>query len=181
VVLLGCFIYLSSRPTTLGGTAKISHELANTDEDNTLTSITGGALLCAYLFFDGLTSTTQEHYFGKNKKDIAPLTPGGPVLDQMVWVNLMAAGISTILCFANYEASKESLLLAFENPGLSLDSMFLSDQKNSSTDKLSAVAMLSATATFGLVILYDTIFKHGALTVATTMSTFFRSFPVAVS
>jgi adenosine 3'-phospho 5'-phosphosulfate transporter B2 len=33
-----------------------------------------------------------------------------------------------------------------------------------------AVAFMSATATFGLVILYDTIFKHGALTVATTMS-----------
>lgn len=30
--------------------------------------------------------------------------------------------------------------------------------------------MLSATATLGLVILYDTIFKHGALNVATTMS-----------
>jgi hypothetical protein len=32
------------------------------------------------------------------------------------------------------------------------------------------VTMLSATATFGLIILYDTIFKHGALTVATVMT-----------
>lgn len=33
-----------------------------------------------------------------------------------------------------------------------------------------SVTMLSATATFGLIILYDTIFKHGALTVATVMT-----------
>lgn len=33
-----------------------------------------------------------------------------------------------------------------------------------------AVMLLSATASLGVIILYNTIFSHGALTVATTMS-----------
>lgn len=75
------------------------------------------------------------------------------MLDQMVFVNLVATGISGLLCLASFESTMGSLYLAINNPALVTD-----------------IFLLSATATFGLIVLYDTIFKHGALTVATTMS-----------
>lgn len=115
VVLLGCFSYLSSRPPTH------SHTLAAQGEGNGISSLIGAALLCAYLFFDGLTSTTQEHYFGKTKRDAAPLTPGGPVLDQMVFVNLCASGISAVISLANLGTTLPSLRLAFSNQKLCID------------------------------------------------------------
>ena len=44
----------------------------------------GALLLCGYLFFDGLTSTTQERMFGKAKSSDEPFSSSSPVLDQMV-------------------------------------------------------------------------------------------------
>ena len=66
----------------------------------------------------------QEHYFGKARKDIAPLTPGGPVLDQMMFGNLMGCGISIALCLANYKDTMKSLDLAFEISALRIDSKY---------------------------------------------------------
>jgi hypothetical protein len=154
--------------------------------DNPLAPIIGCGLLCLYLFFDGLTSTTQEHYFGKsNKKDTSPLTPSGPVLDQMVFVNFCATGVALFICILDWNNTVASLWLALSEPSLWFDSEFrsallyelqptltctLADKLLKLTAACKTVTMLSATATFGLIILYDTIFKHGALTVATVMT-----------
>lgn len=154
-----------------------SHAAASSS-DNPLAPLIGCILLCLYLGFDGLTSTTQEHYFGKSKKDTSPLTPSGPVLDQMVFVNACATVISAVICVVNWGTTSQSLYLALREPSLWFDSEYIDESLPSHAPckliyaPLSeiTVTMLSATATFGLIILYDTIFKHGALTVATVMT-----------
>ena len=121
VVLLGCFVYLVSRPSGSAISSK-HHHIAQSADPSHFSALLGGALLCAYLFFDGLTSTTQEHYFGKTKKDIAPLTPGGPVLDQMVFVTLCATAISAFICVANAGTTLPSFELAMQSQQLWMDS-----------------------------------------------------------
>lgn len=119
VVLFGCFVYLTS------GSAPIKSSnphAAKQTSDNPLAPLIGCLLLCLYLGFDGLTSTTQEHYFGKSKKDTSPLTPGGPVLDQMVFVNACATVISAIICVVNWGTTSQSLWLALREPSLWFDS-----------------------------------------------------------
>lgn len=176
VVLFGCFVYLTSGSAPVKSSK--SHHVAASSTDNPWAPLIGCLLLCLYLGFDGLTSTTQEHYFGKSKKDTSPLTPSGPVLDQMVFVNACATIISALICVVNWGTTKESLFLALREPTLWFDSKLnsrnwpglLLEYADLILHFRLIVTMLSATATFGLIILYDTIFKHGALTVATVMT-----------
>lgn len=174
VVVVGCCTYLFSGTSPVRST----HATANAPtETSTFTAAVGAGLLACYLFFDGITSTTQEHYFGKTKGPTSssaaapssapvdsssnaskpapahPLMPGGPVLDQMIHVNACAALISLVCCFLEVGKFGSSLALMWRSREVCID-----------------VALLSATATFGLVVLYDTIFKHGALNVATVMT-----------
>lgn len=125
VVLFGCFIYLASGPTT----SKPSKHAPTSTSSSPWAPFIGCLLLCLYLGFDGLTSTTQEHYFGKSKKDangnsISPLTPGGPVLDQMVFVNACATAISLLICLVNWSKTSDSLTLTLSEPSLWFDGKF---------------------------------------------------------
>ena len=133
VVLLGCFVYLVSLPQSASPAqhAKLPADSPAASEatPTAYASLIGGVLLASYLLFDGLTSTTQEYSFGKNSKNgqkkIAPLTPGGPVLDQMVYVNLCASIISLIICASNGSTTLRNLELAFSDRQLMFDSRVL--------------------------------------------------------
>lgn len=56
----------------------------DSDHEGFLNGLAGACSLVGYLFFDGLTSTTQEKVFGKNPSPSDPFGPDSPVLDQMV-------------------------------------------------------------------------------------------------
>jgi hypothetical protein len=129
-VLLGCFVYLVFLPpsTSLASRAKLPADSLAVSEATSVTygSLVGGMLLGCYLLFDGLTTTTQEHCFGKKsqggQKKVAPLTPGGPVLDQMVYVNLCATLISLVICAGDGKATLYNLRLVLADRQLLLDS-----------------------------------------------------------
>jgi hypothetical protein len=77
VVVLGIWGYLMSLPTKEMNEAEHKKAVA--------TNWMGLACLVAYLFFDGLTSTTQELVFGKSKSGQSLLLGlTAPVMDQMV-------------------------------------------------------------------------------------------------
>ncbi|KAH8918771.1 UAA-domain-containing protein [Atractiella rhizophila] len=124
----------------------------------------GAALLLGYLFFDGLTSTTQERVFGKSKDAGAsggmnPFTANSPILDQMVWVNFFACAISFItLVFSHFSSPTSSvgtsLLLIIKYP-LSVGG---------------SIILLSLTSCLGLVVLLSTISNFGALMSSTIMT-----------
>lgn len=60
-----CATYLFSNPVS-------KHGSAGAADTGFFDGLVGVALLCGYLFFDGMVSTTQERVFGKNEN------PGDP-------------------------------------------------------------------------------------------------------
>ena len=75
-------------------------------------SVLGGILLLGYLLFDGLTSTTQERLFAKNASSSTnPFTPDSGVLDQMIYVNIFAAGLAIVGCFVDSRGFSSSFAL----------------------------------------------------------------------
>ncbi|GAA94321.1 uncharacterized protein L969DRAFT_25894 [Mixia osmundae IAM 14324] len=146
VVLAGSVAYAVSSP------GKAGHAKAHGDGN----TILGGLLLLGYLFFDALTSTTQETVFGKTPAAAKanPFAKGGPVLTQMVWVNAWAALIALLVCLGALSTTVgHSIWLMMRTPALMID-----------------IALLSATATTGLLVLFNTIAVYGALTSAMLMT-----------
>ncbi|KAI5477180.1 hypothetical protein MNV49_006624 [Pseudohyphozyma bogoriensis] len=146
VIGLGCFTYL----TTPHGTPSPLD-----DDDAFYDTVVGGFFLACYLFFDGLTSTSQEKFFGKSSSSTDPFGPESSVLPQMLFVNLFASIIALggIAIDAYNGTFVPSVALLLENRQLQLD-----------------VLGLSATAAVGLVILLNTISSFGALTSAFLMT-----------
>lgn len=135
LVVIGCCIYLFSGAYPPGQPGKHSTRSSSDHDSGPFAAIIGGSLLASYLFFDGLTSTTQEHYFGKSRSDQNtaahhlqqqqgrhhPLVPGGPVLDQMIYVNASAALISLICCLLESDKFWQSLALMSRNREVCID------------------------------------------------------------
>lgn len=83
----------------------------------------GCGLLCGYLLFDGLTSTTQEYYFGKSRSSSSegPLALGGAVLDQMIYVNAFAAVISLLVSAVDASTMMADVSLLLKHRALAID------------------------------------------------------------
>ena len=161
IIVLGCATYIFSRPISNDGDVTLS-EAATTEGASTLTSGTlgplggliGAAFILAYLFFDGLTSTTQERYFGISHTPTRPLNPDSPVLDQLIWINIFASVISLLACVASWNSTfAPSLALLMSSPRLMLD-----------------LALLALTSSVGLILLLNSITSFGALNTATVMT-----------
>ncbi|GAA93841.1 uncharacterized protein L969DRAFT_92244 [Mixia osmundae IAM 14324] len=152
-VLLGCACFVVSRPAS----AQTSHHGAAASGESTVwTAACGMLLLLSYLFFDAMTSTTQESVFGKMPvaAKANPFARGGPIIDQMIYVNICSAAIAFCACIASVKANLlPSLALIVSTPALAFD-----------------VLMLSMTATCGLIVLFNTIALYGALTSAMIMT-----------
>lgn len=149
VVAFGCALYL------LSSTSGQPSSGPSQPKDASIASppIVPIFLLSGYLLFDGLTSTTQEKLLRKAAKGTSPLTPGGPVLEQMVYVNLLSAVVSLLTASQQMSKMSGSVDLLLKTPHLQRD-----------------VLLLSATATIGQLVLFDTIAKFGALSLAMIMT-----------
>lgn len=151
VILLGCATYLFSTPP-----APSHHAVdAATTDQPWFGAAVGALLLCGYLFFDGLVSTTQERVFGKNPTSSDPFGPDSPVLDQMIWTNIFAGLIALLTALATI--GTESF---WTNLGLLLTSAKL----------MWDVCVFSAASALGLIILLNTIASFGALTSSLIMT-----------
>ena len=117
---MGCSVYLVSRPAS--DTVPSFNAKHASGQGKHLDSFLGFVLLALYLFFDGFTNTMQEYYFGKSKKVVSPLTSGGPVLDQMIYVNIIGAANAIVLCLASSKDTLYSLSLVLEDTSLRTDS-----------------------------------------------------------
>lgn len=124
-------------------------------DDAFLNTILGALFLAGYLFFDGLTSTSQERFFGISSSSTDPFGPTSSVLPQMIWVNLFTS------------------LLAFAGMGIDLASGTLVPSfrllASSSSLQLDVLG-LSATAAVGLIVLLNMIASFGALTSSFVMT-----------
>ena len=122
VVTVGCGIYLFSNPPTP------KHGAALVDKADFFSAAMGAVLLIGYLFFDGLTSTTQERVFGKSASSSDPFGPQSPVLDQMLYVNFFAVVISVLVSAASSVSGTlaPSLWLLLNTPALVIDVLLLS-------------------------------------------------------
>ncbi|KAM0754968.1 UAA-domain-containing protein [Meredithblackwellia eburnea MCA 4105] len=146
VIALGCATYLS---TSTGGPSPL-------DDDNTFTeTFLGTFFLAGYLFFDGLTSSTQETYFGRSTTSTDPFGPESNILQQMIYTNIFSSfyslgGIGFDIAAGTFFPSLRLLLTSF---ALQRD-----------------VFLLSATAAGGLIILLNTIASFGALSSALLMT-----------
>lgn len=126
VVTAGCGIYLFSNPPAPKHPALAGAGAA--DAVDWFSGMMGAILLIGYLFFDGLTSTTQERVFGKSASSSDPFGPQSPVLDQMLYVNFFAVVIS-ILASAVSSVSGSlapSVWLLMNSPALVIDVLLLS-------------------------------------------------------
>lgn len=145
-IAIGCATYLSA---TKVGAAALE------DDDLFYDGVVGGASLLLYLFFDGLTSTSQERYFGLSASSTDPFGPESSVLPQMIFVNLFTCVFSLVGLGGDFYLGTliPSIKLLLTTRDLRLD-----------------VLALSATAAFGLVLLLNTIASFGALTCALLMT-----------
>ena len=138
-VFVGIAIYLFSDSFHHKPSTKVISELDSSAAF--FSSILGGILLLGYLLFDGLTSTTQERLFAKNASSSTnPFTPESGVLDQMIYVNLFAAGFAVIGCLVDSRGFASSL-------GLLL----------SSGELMMGVITFSIVAALGLIVLLSSI------------------------
>ncbi|GAA99330.1 uncharacterized protein L969DRAFT_619488 [Mixia osmundae IAM 14324] len=151
-VLLGCAVYLLSRPQ-LGKAA--GYDRLSGDRSSLDKNIRGTLCIFAYLLFDSLTSTTQERTLGTRARSLdGPFARGSAVLDQMVYVN----AISTIIAAA---------ITVLQLPsGLMVDINLIARTPALIADMVA----LAFTATFGLLILFNTLANYGALTTALIMT-----------
>lgn len=124
VVTAGCGIYLFSNPPAPKHPAPSAAE-ASADW---FSGLMGAVLLIGYLFFDGLTSTTQERVFGKSASSTDPFGPQSPVLDQMLYVNFFAVVISILASAASSVSGSlaPSVWLLMNSSALVIDVLLLS-------------------------------------------------------
>lgn len=145
LILLGCTTYLLSD-------FDISTS-SETSSKNHGHSTIGGLLILAYLFFDGLTSTTQEKVFGRIPNDLSPFSSHSPVLDQMVWTGVFSSLFSLLISLVSYDTLLHSLQLLSHSSTLCID-----------------IFMMSLTSTLGLFLILNSIASFGALTTSTIMT-----------
>ncbi|KAM0753575.1 UAA transporter [Meredithblackwellia eburnea MCA 4105] len=151
VLVLGCGTYLFSQPPRTSS----HHSSASTGEGTSLEAFLGALCLSAYLFFDGLVSTTQERVFGKNPKVADPFGPDSPVLDQMIWTNIFAILIGLVTSIVGTATGNvtHDLYMLFTTPALVWD-----------------VCAFSAASAIGLAVLLNTIASFDALTASLIMT-----------
>ncbi|BGP27902.1 hypothetical protein JCM10295v2_006889 [Rhodotorula toruloides] len=150
VILAGCATYLFSSPLT-----PHSHAAPAATNANMRDGLIGAAYLLGYLFFDGLVSSTQEAVFGKNPSSSDPFGPESPVLDQMIYTNVLAALIAIATSIASTATGS-----FWPNLELLLTSARL----------LWDVCVFSAASAVGLIVLLNTIASFGALTSSLIMT-----------
>nr|XP_019050039.1 hypothetical protein I302_00460 [Kwoniella bestiolae CBS 10118]OCF28969.1 hypothetical protein I302_00460 [Kwoniella bestiolae CBS 10118] len=133
--------------------------------DNKFSTVRGIGLLVGYLLFDALASTTEARLFqrgnersrakDKSSKDTsAGFSKDEMVYDQMLWTNICSLGVSVISTDKRRSLSS-FLQIAFSpyGPRLLLD-----------------IALLSLSASIGLIFLLTVIATFGALTCSTLMT-----------
>ncbi|GAA5868006.1 hypothetical protein JCM8547_000779 [Rhodosporidiobolus lusitaniae] len=157
VILIGCATYLFSTPPIPHGSHASSSTSVTAQNDNSdlYNGLMGALCLGAYLFFDGLVSTTQEKVFGKNPSSSDPFGPESPVLDQMIWTNVFACLIAVVMAVASTAVGG-----FWSNLELLMTSMPL----------LFDVCVFSAASAVGLIVLLNTIASFGALTSSLIMT-----------
>ncbi|SCZ98367.1 BZ3500_MvSof-1268-A1-R1_Chr3-2g06323 [Microbotryum saponariae] len=172
VILMGCATYLFSQPPNP------KHLSTSTDQHSAWNGFIGALFLTAYLFFDGMVSTTQEKVFGRNPSS-DPFGAESPVLDQMVssdpsarkrsltvvadcafacskiWTNVFAGGIALLVALLSSTTGSllPNLVLLMTSPALVWD-----------------ILTFSAASAIGLIILLNTIASFGALTSSLIMT-----------
>ncbi|SGY84734.1 BQ5605_C009g05717 [Microbotryum silenes-dioicae] len=149
VILMGCATYLFSQPPNP------KHLSTSTDQPSAWNGLIGALFSIAYLFFDGMVSTTQEKVFGRNPSSSDPFGPESPVLDQMIWTNVFAGGIALVVALLSSTTGSllPNLVLLMTSPALVRD-----------------ILTFSAASAFGLIILLNTIASFGALTSSLIMT-----------
>jgi hypothetical protein len=154
-----CATYLFSTPPIPHGSHAAS--TAGNGNSDLYNGLAGTFCLIAYLFFDGLVSTTQERVFGKvrsirssllcvfqpfslsqNPSSKDPFGPESPVLDQMVWTNIFACLIAIVASLASQATGDfaQNLQLLLTSAPLLWD-----------------VCVFSAASAVGLIVLLNTI------------------------
>lgn len=139
---MGAATYLFSN--TFAGKASTS--------ESTYEAIIGTLLLGFYLFFDGLTSTTQEKLFSKGNNDSDPFGAKSTVFEQMIYISLCSAIISVVGgLFTNQDGHNLGLLL-------------------SSRELAGDILVFCLVSSVGLIGLLSTINSYGALFSSTIMT-----------
>ncbi|SCV74621.1 BQ2448_7650 [Microbotryum intermedium] len=149
VILMGCATYLFSQPPNP------KHLSTSSDQPSAWQGFIGALFLIAYLFFDGMVSTTQEKVFGRNPSSSDPFDPESPVLDQMIWTNVFAGGIALVVALLSSTTGSllPNLVLLMTTPALVWD-----------------ILTFSVASAIGLIILLNTIASFGALTSSLIMT-----------
>ncbi|KAK4703360.1 hypothetical protein P7C70_g2856, partial [Phenoliferia sp. Uapishka_3] len=116
-------------------------------DDAYFDGVVGALYLAGYLFFDGLTSESQEAYFGMSTSLVDPFGEGSSVLPQMIFVNAFTClyslgGLSIDIISGTFAPS---LRLLIASSALQRD-----------------VLLLSTTSSLGSVILLNTMTSLGA-------------------
>ncbi|KAL8280717.1 hypothetical protein RQP46_007040 [Phenoliferia psychrophenolica] len=147
VIAAGCVTYFSSSST--GGVP------LEDEREAYFEAVLGSLYLLGYMFFDGLTSTSQEKYFGLSASSTDPFGPDSMILQQMLFVNAFTCLYSLGGLVVDYTAGtlSPSFRLLISTSALQRD-----------------VFLLSFAAAIGLVILLNTIASFGALSSALLMT-----------